>query len=45
MSDKAEVKRIADVITRVILKIDHGKELDKTLNVYTSARGMFINLD
>lgn len=29
----------------IIKKIDFGRDVDKTLNVLTTARGMFINLD
>ena len=36
---------MSDVIVQLIKKVDHGKDLDKTLNVYTDARGLFINLD
>jgi hypothetical protein len=45
MSTDAEIKRISIIISKIIKKIDFGKDLDKTLNVYTTARGMFINLD
>lgn len=33
------------IITQIINKVDYGRDLDKTLNVYTDARGLFINLD
>ena len=36
---------MSTIICRILKRIDHGKDLDKTLNVYTSARGLFINLD
>ena len=36
---------MSDVIVQLIKKVDHGKDLDKTLNVLTDARGLFINLD
>lgn len=45
MSEEREVKRVSNIISRLVKKIDHGKDLDKTLNVYTEARGLFINLD
>lgn len=45
MSEKAEVDRVAKIISNLIKKVDHGRDLDKTLNALTSARGMFINLD
>ena len=28
-----------------ILKIDFGRDLEKSLKIYTEARGMFVNLD
>lgn len=37
--------RVSKIICKIIRRIDHGKDLDKTLNDYTNARGMFINLD
>jgi hypothetical protein len=45
MSQESEIRRISQTISRIIKKIDFGKDLDKTLNVYTTARGFFINLD
>ena len=45
MSEQKEIDRVSDVIIQLIKKVDHGKDLDKTLNVYTDARGLFINLD
>jgi len=45
MSEEAEIRRISALICKIIKKIDFGKDLDKTLNVYTTARGTFINLE
>jgi len=45
MSEQKEIDRVSDIIVELIKKVDHGKDLDKTLNVYTDARGLFINLD
>jgi len=45
MSSADEIKRISRTISKIIRKIDFGKDLDKTLNVLTTARGFFINLD
>ena len=45
MSQEDEIRRISLTISKIIKKIDFGRDLDKTLNVYTTARGMFINLD
>jgi len=45
MSEKSEIENVSNIICRILKRIDHGKDLDKTLNVYTSARGLFINLD
>lgn len=45
MSSEEEIKRISKTICKIVRKIDFGKDLDKTLNVYTTARGLFINLD
>jgi hypothetical protein len=45
MSTEEETRRIAKTISRIIKKIDFGRDLDKTLNVLTTARGFFINLD
>ena len=45
MSSKEEIDRISKIVSEIIKKIDFGRDLDKTLNVLTTARGMFINLD
>jgi len=45
MSEQSEIERVSQIIVKLIKKVDHGKDLEKTLNVYTDARGMFINLD
>jgi len=45
MSSEAEIIRISEIVCRIIKKIDFGRDLDKTLNVLTTARGLFINLD
>ena len=45
MSEQQEIDRISAIITAIITKVDYGRDLDKTLNVYTDARGLFINLD
>lgn len=45
MSEQKEIDRVSDIIVQLITKVDHGRDLDKTLNVYTDARGLFINLD
>ena len=45
MSEQKEIDRVSDIIVKLIQKVDHGRDLDKTLNVYTDARGLFINLD
>jgi len=45
MSTEDETRRISKTISRIIKKIDFGRDLDKTLNVLTTARGFFINLD
>jgi len=45
MSSEEETTRISKIISSLIKKIDFGRDLDKTLNVLTTARGMFINLD
>lgn len=45
MSSDDEIKRISKTICKIVRKIDFGRDLDKTLNVYTTARGLFINLD
>jgi hypothetical protein len=39
------VDKVSKIICKIIRRIDHGKDLDKTLNDYTNARGMFVNLD
>jgi hypothetical protein len=44
MSDEREIARVSSIIASLIKKVDHGKDLDKTLNVFTEARGLFINL-
>lgn len=36
---------MSKIICKIIRRIDHGKDLNKTLNDYTNARGMFVNLD
>jgi len=45
MSDEREITRVSNIIASLVKKVDHGKDLDKTLNVFTEARGLFINLD
>ena len=45
MSEKAEVDRISSIINQIIKKVDYGRDLNKTLDVYTNARGFFLNLD
>jgi hypothetical protein len=45
MSSDEEIKRISKTLCKIIRKIDFGKDFDKTLIVYTTARGLFINLD
>lgn len=45
MSSDEEIERISIIVSAIIKKIDFGRDLDKTLNVLTTARGMFINLD
>jgi hypothetical protein len=45
MSTDEEVLRISLIIGEIVKKIDFGRDLDKTLNVLTTARGLFINLD
>jgi predicted RNA binding protein with dsRBD fold (UPF0201 family) len=45
MSTEEETRRISKTISKILRKIDFGRDLDKTLNVLTTARGMFINLD
>lgn len=45
MSEQAEISRISGTICKIIKKIDFGRDLEKQLNIYTQARGMFINLD
>ena len=45
MSTDEEITRVSKTISRIVKKIDFGRDLDKTLNVLTTARGFFINLD
>lgn len=45
MSEEAEIKRVSKIICGIVKNIDYGKDLDKQLNVLTTARGLFINLD
>ena len=45
MSSSEEEGRISTIICELIRKIDFGRDLDKTLNLLTTARGYFINLD
>lgn len=45
MSTDEDIERISTIIVAIIKKIDFGRDLDKTLNVLTTARGLFINLD
>lgn len=45
MSEEAEINRVSKIICGIVKKIDYGKDLDKQLNVLTTARGLFINLD
>jgi len=45
MSSQEETVRISEIVCKIIKKIDFGRDLDKTLNVLTTARGLFINLD
>ena len=45
MSEKSEIERISSIINQIIKKVDYGRDLNKTLDVYTNARGLFINLD
>ena len=45
LSTDEEIVRISKIICEIIKKIDFGRDLDKTLNVLTTARGLFINLD
>lgn len=45
MSSEEEIARISKIISAIVKKIDFGRDLDKTLNVLTTARGLFINLD
>ena len=45
MSQQGEIDRVSKIICKIIRRIDHGKDLDKTLNDYTTARGIFGNLD
>ena len=45
LSSDAEIERISKIVSELVKKIDFGRDLDKTLNVLTTARGLFINLD
>lgn len=45
MSSDEEIERVSGIISALVKKIDFGRDLDKTLNVLTTARGLFINLD
>lgn len=45
MSTDEEVTRVSKIICELLRKIDFGRDLDKTLNTLTTARGYFINLD
>lgn len=45
MSSEEEIARVSRTISKILMKIDFGRDLDKTLNVLTQARGFFINLD
>lgn len=45
LSSDVEINRVSKIISEIIKKIDFGRDLDKTLNVLTTARGFFINLD
>lgn len=44
-TEEFEVKRVSNMIIAILSKVDHGRDLDKTLSVFTEARGLFINLD
>jgi len=45
LSSQEEIDRVSKIISEIIKKVDFGRDLDKTLNVLTTARGFFINLD
>ncbi len=45
MSEQSEVNRVSTIIKQIVKKVDYGRELNKTLDVYTNTRGLFINLD
>jgi len=45
MSEQSEVNRVSTIIKQIVKKVDYGRDLNKTLDVYTNARGLFINLD
>jgi hypothetical protein len=45
MSEETEIERVSLTISKLVQMIDFGIDLDKTLNVLTTARGYFINLD
>lgn len=45
MSSDEEASRVSKIICELLRKIDFGRDLDKTLNTLTTARGYFINLD
>lgn len=45
MTTSEEEERVSKMICELVRKIDFGRDLDKTLNVLTTARGYFINLD
>ena len=45
MSEQSEVNRVSAIINQIVKEVDYGRDLNKTLDVYTNARGLFINLD
>ena len=45
MSEQSEVNRVSTIIKQIVKKVDYRRKLNKTLDVYTNARGLFINLD
>lgn len=45
LSSEEESGRISRIICNLLRKIDFGRDLDKTLNMLTTARSYFINLD
>jgi hypothetical protein len=45
LSSDEESARISKIICDLLRKIDFGRDLDKTLNMLTTARSYFINLD